>query len=243
MGQDTSLDKLIGPKANCAIFNLPDTMSEQVVKDLLGQFGKIKTLKLMTDQATGKIKGYGIFEYVDPDNTDLAIHALNGFVCGSNVIRAQDMRTEKQKQAVLPAPTATALPSSVSQKIAKNPTVAMQVKTGCDFGAKPTTVVQLLNAVYRVELSDDQEYEDIFEEMQKEASTYGAVKKLVIPRPAADGSLTPGVGKVFIAFRNAIAARKFQNESNGRKFDERTVCAAFYPVDKFDKGEYNLMTA
>merc|ERR1719277_2210964 len=76
-----------GPAPKLSIFNLPEIMTEQIVRDLLSQFGKLRMLSLIRDLASGKIKGYGIFEYDNPADVDLAIIALNGFVCGQNVIR------------------------------------------------------------------------------------------------------------------------------------------------------------
>merc|ERR1719464_968161 len=150
-------------------------------------------LSLIRDLSTGKIKGYGIFEYDDPNDVDLAIIALNGFVCGQNVIRVQKLGGAAQQAPAKPQPVAaTAMSNSMTQKIVSNPVLAMQVKQGREVGSRPSTIVQLLNAVYQEDLMDDQDYEDI------------------------------------------TAARKFQMDANGRKFENRVVCAAFYPTDKFN---------
>jgi len=90
------------PSPKLSIFNLPEVMTEQIVRDLLSQFGKLRMLSLIRDLATGKIKGYGIFEYDDPRDVDLAIIALNGFVCGQNVIRVQKLGGAAQQAAPKP---------------------------------------------------------------------------------------------------------------------------------------------
>merc|ERR1719282_979252 len=106
-----------GPAPKLSIFNLPDTMSEQIVRDLLSQFGKLRMLSLIRDLATGKIKGYGIFEYDSPADADLAIIALNGFVCGQNVIRVQKLGGAAQQAQPKPQPVAaTAMSNSMTQK-------------------------------------------------------------------------------------------------------------------------------
>merc|ERR1719252_167554 len=103
-----------GVSPKLSIFNLPDVMSEQIVRDLLSQFGKLRMLSLIRDLATGKIKGYGIFEYDNPDDVDLAILALNGFVCGQNVIRVQKLGGAAQAAAPKPQPVAaTAMSNSI----------------------------------------------------------------------------------------------------------------------------------
>ncbi|OLP74632.1 Splicing factor U2af large subunit A, partial [Symbiodinium microadriaticum] len=106
-------------------------MTEQICRDLLSQFGKLRMLSLIRDLGTGKIKGYGIFEYDNPNDVDLAIVALNGFVCGQNVIRVQKLGQQSTATTSKPQPVAaTAMPNSMTQKIVKNPVLAMQVKQG-----------------------------------------------------------------------------------------------------------------
>eukprot|EP00931_Biecheleriopsis_adriatica_P072900 TRINITY_DN47281_c0_g1_i1.p1 TRINITY_DN47281_c0_g1~~TRINITY_DN47281_c0_g1_i1.p1 ORF type:complete len:419 (+),score=95.32 TRINITY_DN47281_c0_g1_i1:48-1304(+) len=243
--ESVPLIKLIGLSNNCSIFNLPSVLPEPIVRGLLSQFGKLKSLKLPKDVATEKIKGYGIFEYADVADTDLAIRALNGFVCGNNVLRVQKLGGAAAQAAAPPTITRTCTdnPHSITQKIIKNPAVAFDVKQGRLVGSEASTVVQLINAISRTERLEEQDYEDILQEMYSEAAAVGKVIRVEIPRPSADGSNVSGLGKVFIAFEDLTSARKFQLDTNGRKFEERIVCAAFYPSSKFKAGEYNLPSA
>merc|ERR1712190_103299 len=143
--------------------------------------------------------------------------------------------------AAKPQPVAaTAMSNSMTQKIVSNPVLAMQVKQGREEGTRNSSIVQLLNAVYQEDLMDDQDYEDITSEVHSEASKHGTVTRVVIPKPAKDGTFVDGVGKIFVSFSDLTAARKFQMDANGRKFENRVVCAAFYPPDKFVEGKYKL---
>eukprot|EP00434_Breviolum_minutum_P031358 symbB.v1.2.027729.t1/scaffold2866.1/size70932/5 len=176
-----------GPSPKLSIFNLPDAMTEQICRDLLSQFGKLRMLSLIRDLGTGKIKGYGIFEYDNPNDVDLAIVALNGFVCGQNVIRVQKLGQQSTTTTAKPQPVAaTAMANSMTQKIVKNPVLAMQVKQGREVGSRPSTVVQLMNAVYQEDVMDDQDYDDITAEVHAEASKHGNVMRVVIPKPAKE---------------------------------------------------------
>lgn len=256
--QDMSMARLIGAtpgpggkiggdgvSPKLSIFNLPEIMSEQVVRDLLSQFGKLRMMSLIRDLATGKIKGYGIFEYDDPNDVELAILALNGFVCGQNVIRVQQLGAAAQQGAAPKAQpvAATAMSNSMTQKIVSNPVLAMQVKQGREVGSRPSVVVQMINAVYQEDLMDDQDYDDIMSEVHTMASKHGGVARVVIPKPAKDGAYIEGVGKIFVCFQDMTAARKFQLDVNGRKFEHRVVCASFYPMEKFTEGKFKLWTA
>merc|ERR1712060_935197 len=150
-------------------------------------------------------------EYDNPDDVDLAILALNGFVCGQNVIRVQKLGSQSTQAAPKAQPVAaTAMSNSMTQKIVSNPVLAMQVKQGREVGSRPSQVVQILNAVFQEDLMDDQDYEDILAEVHSEASKHGTVTRVVIPKPSKDGQFNEGVGKIFISFADLTAARKFQ---------------------------------
>merc|ERR1712216_916922 len=190
--------------------------------------------------------GYGIFEYDDPNDVELAVLALNGFVCGQNVIRVQKLggaAAQKEGTSKSQPVAATAMSNSMTQKIVSNPVLAMQVKQGREVGSRPSTVVQLINAVYQEDLMDDQDYDDIMSEVHQMASKHGTVARGLIPKPLKDGTYVDGVGKIFVSFQDMTAARKFQLDTNGRKFEHRVVCAAFYPIEKFAEGKYKLWSA
>merc|ERR1711976_240074 len=112
-----------------------------------------------------------------------------------NVIRVQQLGQQQQAgvQPKAQPVAATAMSNSMTQKIVSNPVLAMQVKQGREIGSRPSTVVQLTNAVYQEDLMDDQDFEDITAEVHAEASKYGTVIQVVIPKPAKDGSYVDGV--------------------------------------------------
>merc|ERR1719229_1370386 len=146
LGEDAASGKAehTGPNPKLSIFNLPDNMTEQIVRDLLGQFGKLRMVSLIRDLGTGKIKGYGIFEYENPNDVDLATIALNGFVCGQNVIRVQKLGGQAATTAPKSAPVAaTAMANSMTQKIVSNPVLAMQVKQGREIGSSGNNRTQI----------------------------------------------------------------------------------------------------
>ena len=133
------------------------------------------------------------------------------------------------------------LESSMTMKIMSNPALTQQISRGRQVGCVPSTVVQLLNCVYGEDLVDASEVKDINIAVKDEAMKYGSVEDVVIPVPPKDGSFTPGVGKIFVNFKDVTAARKFQAEINGRLWDKRVCCAAFYPVDRLNKKQFTIM--
>ncbi|CDI75477.1 U2 snRNP auxiliary factor or splicing facotr, putative [Eimeria praecox] len=230
--------------ADCKLYiqNLPQEMGEDQVRDLLEQFGKLRVLNLIKNRQTGQHRGYGFFEYEDPDVTDQAIESLNGFVCGATVLSVQrsnfmpDILPTKQHTTEV-----TSLPSSTSYAVLSDPVVAIQVRAGRTIGEKPSRIVQLLNTIYPEDVMTDSSHDAAVKDIRSEAEKYGPLEEVIIPRPNEDLSYKPGVGKVFLVYGDVTSARRAQLMLNGRRFDQtRVVCAAFFPEQRFKEGHYTL---
>jgi hypothetical protein len=68
------------------------------------------------------------------------------------------------------------------------------------------------------ELSDQVTYDEIKEDMSDECANFGQITSLEIPRPSADGTPVPGLGKVFVEYTNLEGSVKARTTLNGRKF-------------------------
>eukprot|EP00392_Amoebophrya_sp_AT5.2_P002513 g2518.t1 len=198
----------------------PLFMSEDQLKEIFLQFGPLKYFELMLHRDGGS-RGFGMLEY-DPEaevDFDLVFECLNGFVVGEKALKVQHL---------------TAQAATVSSRLFKNPALAQQLQYGLQEGRTPSPVVQLLNCVTEADILDDSDFYEVKNLIHKEASKYGIVEEVLIPRPSrsaydSNASSEGGVGKIFVHYQSVTSARKFQSEINGRKFDDRVVCAAFYP--------------
>ena len=101
----------------------------------------------------------------------------------------------------------------------------------------PTRVLVLLQMVVADILRDDEEYREILEDIESECRRYGEVRCVLIPRPSADGSHVPGMGKVFVEFGAVEHAVKARAEVEGRQFDGRTVAADYMDEGKWARRE------
>lgn len=110
----------------------------------------------------------------------------------------------------------------------------------------PSRILMLLNAVTPENLSDDQEYAEIVEDVQAECSKYGTVEEVLVPR-SADGAPpnnsstssfsemgATGVGKIYVKFAQVAACRAACRALGGRKFSDRTVVSTYFPEDNFE---------
>lgn len=206
---------------------LPYYFTEAQVRELLESFGALKGFDLVKDRETGNSKGYAFCVYQDLSVTDIACAALNGIKMGDKTLtvrRANQGTTQpkpEQESVLLHAQQQIAL-----QRIMLQP------------GTAPTKVVCLTQVVTEDELRDDEEYEDIMEDMRQEGGKFGALTKVVIPRPSPNGEPIPGVGKVFLEYADTEGASKARAGMNGRKFGGNQVVAVFYSEDKFEQGDY-----
>jgi RNA recognition motif-containing protein len=58
--------------------NLSYDVSETQLKDLFGQHGEVASVKIITDQYSGRSKGFAFVEMPDKSEADSAIQQLDG---------------------------------------------------------------------------------------------------------------------------------------------------------------------
>lgn len=102
--------------------------------------------------------------------------------------------------------------------------------------------LQLINIVSAMDLVNDETFSFIQQDILTEASKFGKVESIKIPRPANDYTpgisqfAEPGLGKVFIEFEDETAAINCIMGLAGRTYNDRTVICAFYDDDDFKNG-------
>jgi len=198
---------------------LPNYLTEDQVKELLTSFGALKAFNLVKDVASGLSKGYAFAEYADGSLTDQAIAGLHGMQLG-------DKKLIVQRASIGAKNLATALPAQIQ--------VPGLVGTG---PGQPTEVLCLLNMVVQEDLTDEEEYEDILEDIREECSKFGEVRSLEIPRPVP-GVEVPGCGKVFIEYATSVQCQKAQHALTGRKFSNRVVVTSYFDLDKYHRRDF-----
>jgi RNA recognition motif-containing protein len=76
--------------------NLPFSASEDQIRELFGQFGKVQSVKLVSDRETGRPRGFGFVE-MDGADADSAIAALNGQQFGGRSLRINEARERAER--------------------------------------------------------------------------------------------------------------------------------------------------
>lgn len=69
--------------------NLPFTASEEAIRDLFAQYGQVHSVQLISDRDTGRPRGFG---FVEMDNADQAIQALNDYEFEGRKLRVNEAK-------------------------------------------------------------------------------------------------------------------------------------------------------
>src|SRR5699024_3261294 len=129
-------------------------------------------------------------------------------------------------------------------QVFKDPTIALQMRLGRMIGDRPSRIVQLLNVAKIDDLLCEDNTQELLGEVRKEAEQYGLVEDIIAVLHRQDGRAIhtdPGNAKVFIMYSDTTSARLARMAFNGRTFDGRVVCAAFYPLLPFQLKQYSLL--
>ncbi|CAI5519881.1 unnamed protein product [Closterium sp. Naga37s-1] len=222
---------------------LPYYLTEEQIRELLSSFGPLRAFDLVKDRDTGNSKGYGFCVYQDPSVTDIACMALNGMKMGDKTLTVRRATASGQAK-----PEQANVLAQAQQQIALS-RMALTGANTVGLGAAaalpgtpvdiPTKVICLSQVVSPDELTNDEDYDEIMEDMREECAKYGSLVNVVIPRPPAAGTAAPGVGMVFVEYGDTAGALKAKAALHGRKFGGNAVVAIFYPEDAYARADYS----
>jgi splicing factor U2AF 65 kDa subunit len=112
-------------------------------------------------------------------------------------------------------------------------------------------ILLMLNMVTPEDLTDDDEYADLYEDIKEECSSFGPVEDIRIPRPvkkdkskwapgesgqraaqdAARQDEAAGVGRVYVRYLDTDSANRALNALAGRSFAGRSIIATLLTDD------------
>eukprot|EP00475_Leptophrys_vorax_P019290 TRINITY_DN26349_c0_g1_i1.p1 TRINITY_DN26349_c0_g1~~TRINITY_DN26349_c0_g1_i1.p1 ORF type:complete len:426 (-),score=27.41 TRINITY_DN26349_c0_g1_i1:193-1311(-) len=217
---------------------LPYYLTEDQIRELLSSFGPLRAFDLVKDRDTGNSKGYGFCVYQDPAVTDIACMALNGMKMGDKTLTVRRATASGQAKPDQANVLAQAQQQIAIQRMALTGAAgAVGVLPGLAVET-PTKVVCLAQVVSADELTSDEDYDEIMEDMREECGKYGSLVNVVIPRPSVSGAAVPGIGMVFVEYGDVSGAQKAKAALHGRKFGGNSVVARYYPEDAYARADY-----
>lgn len=91
-------NKISGPQnCNLFIFHLPNECTNQHLFDMFRPYGKIISVRIMIDNATGRSRGFGFVSFEKESSASLAIKQMNGMSLGGKVLKVQ-LKSRKQNR-------------------------------------------------------------------------------------------------------------------------------------------------
>ena len=112
---------------------------------------------------------------------------------------------------------------------------------GSSSQRRPTCVLVLLNMVMDEDLSSNEAYTDLFDEVKGECEKFGRLLSMKIPRPQ-DGYVHTAVKKIFLEYVSPNDASNAERELAGRAFGPNIVqvrlllyCNILYSFTYFQK--------
>ncbi len=77
--------------------NLPFGASEDDLKNLFSQVGEVKSIKIITDQYSGRSRGFGFIEMTSQAEAEKAISLLNGKTLMGQTLVVNKARPQKKR--------------------------------------------------------------------------------------------------------------------------------------------------
>jgi RNA recognition motif-containing protein len=76
--------------------NLPFSTSEAEIRELFAEYGTVQAVRLITDRATGRSRGFCFVE-MDRDSANTAMEALNGTDFGGRALQVNEARERRSR--------------------------------------------------------------------------------------------------------------------------------------------------
>ena len=83
------------PEGTVFIGNIPYDATETSLRDVFGEVGPVRELRLVADRDTGKLKGYGFVEFDDYATAMSAVRNVNGREYNGRQLRVDHAETMK----------------------------------------------------------------------------------------------------------------------------------------------------
>jgi RNA recognition motif-containing protein len=84
---------------NIYVGNLPKSTNEEAVRELFSEHGKVGEIKLIKDQYSGDLRGFGFIEMLDKEEGQNAIKNVNGNELAGNRLVVNEARPRKDSSS------------------------------------------------------------------------------------------------------------------------------------------------
>lgn len=82
---------------NIYVGNLPYSATEDEIRNLFAEYGTVTSVNMITDQYSGRSKGFGFVEMEDDAAAAAAIQALNGKELGGRELKVDEAKPRRDR--------------------------------------------------------------------------------------------------------------------------------------------------
>ncbi|SGY85161.1 BQ5605_C009g05742 [Microbotryum silenes-dioicae] len=232
------------------IGGLPSYLNDDQVMELLKSFGELRAFNLVKEAGTGQSKGFAFCEYLDPSITEVACQGLNGMELGDRflVVQRAAIGQRHGPPGFIPGgphggPGTGSNQFAPGLGIGPGPNATPSILLAAQSSeVNPTKALQILNMVAPDELTNDQDYTEIIEDVRDECAKFGTVHQVRIPRPIITSTgrvdvkaseAVKDLGKVFVLFDAKEQTTEAMKAIAGRQFGGRVCICAYADEEIF----------
>lgn len=213
--------------------------TETTLTNALSSVAKLRAFQLLREVGTKELTGIAYVEFfVDPKrypNTKGALKLISDYV---DETKELEMVNDVEFSCIKISPD-KGIETSIQDCPIDFKTLRALVRNEYVPFHPKLKVIQLINAVIAADLTNEDTYNFIKQDILEEAKQFGSVVSWRIPRPPKD--FTPGLqqltqqglGKVYIEFEDEKIALGALMGLAGRSYNDRTVLCAFYSHEDY----------
>lgn len=241
-GQKDDIDEEVLDSPRKITLIIDKSATESSITDELTKIAPLRAFQFLREVGTKEPMGVAFVEfYIDPKefpNTKSALKQTMEYLKQTEALNV----VEHARFSCLKVSEENVIETSIQDCPIELKTLRGLVRNEYVAFHPKLKVIQLINTVTAADLIEDESFKFIEQDIYQEASSFGKVISMKIPRPPHDYSpgilqLTqPGIGKVYIEFENEKVALGALMSMAGRTYNDRTVLCAFYSYQDYANG-------
>jgi len=233
--------------SSCVMLSLiPAGLDDDQVRELIAPFGALKAFNLVPPVAGGSTQT-AVFQFEDgPSAAGQAVTGLSQVLLAGLRLQAQ-LLPEAQAQLLLRPAAPTTMGGAAVLETTVGPRDVLRVP-GCTTEDQirrlnedtTASAIVLGSMATEQDLTDQEAYLDLVEDVAEECNKFGMVKEVVVPREGGQvtGANSGSRGFIYVRFTGPAGAEAARKALQGRRFGGREVQANAFPDALIERGVF-----
>ncbi|BFU18379.1 U2 snRNP auxiliary factor large subunit, putative [Entamoeba histolytica HM-1:IMSS-B] len=233
--------------------NIPLQMTDEQIRKKLENLNPLKNFFVIRDPDLGAPQGkcYCLFEYQNPEYKE-KILTFDGINLGGNKIEVcsgvdgfkhlPKASLNELFSKMFPHTTDLVIGTLLNSSVGYSTVFEKILKPSEKIEDQHVSrIIIIFNMVYPEDLTDQQRYIELIDDIRFVCQEYGEVESISIPRPTEENKKPSGLGRVFIEFKTIEGAIKCWKEIIKKRYDNRSLLVGFYSEKKYANRMFGYM--